>query len=84
MTTAPTDTALVPNNTLITATPEEGRRLAVHMAQLIIRFTQPDEAVRNALRPGYSSNAADLIAISHVVAHEFATIARANRYWRAD
>jgi Hexameric tyrosine-coordinated heme protein (HTHP) len=37
---------LVPGNTLITATPEEGRHLAVKMARLIIKLTQPDEAKR--------------------------------------
>ncbi|WP_206431639.1 hexameric tyrosine-coordinated heme protein [Deinococcus psychrotolerans] len=73
---------LVPGNTLITATPDEGRVLAVRMAQLIIKFTQPDAKVRETIRPGYSTNAADLIAITHTVALEFATIAAANHYWR--
>ena len=72
---------LVPGGSLITRTPEEGRQLAVHMARLVIKFTQPDAAIREALRPGYASNAAELIAITHTVALEFATIA-ANNYWR--
>jgi hypothetical protein len=37
---------LVPNNSLITKTPEEGRQLAVKMARLIIKITQPDAEVR--------------------------------------
>ncbi|WP_161880937.1 hexameric tyrosine-coordinated heme protein [Deinococcus alpinitundrae] len=73
---------LIPGNSLITATPDEGRLLAVRMAQLVIKFTQPDTKVRELLRPGYSTNAADLIAITHTVALEFATIAAANHYWR--
>lgn len=72
---------LVPNNTLITSTPEEGRALAVKMARLIIKSTQPDAAVREKLRPEYANDAAMLIAIGQTVAIEFATIAKANNYW---
>lgn len=74
--------ALVPNNTLITATPEEGRELALKMARLVIRATQPDDEVRGRLRPVYAENPDALIAIGHVVALEFATVAAANDYWR--
>ena len=74
--------ALVPNNTLITATPEEGRQLAVRMARLVVRTTQPDEDERRELREEYASDAASLIAVAQVVATEFATIAAANDYWR--
>jgi len=42
--------ALVPNNSLITETPEEGRQLAVKLARLIIKLTQPDEEKRKQLR----------------------------------
>jgi glycerate-2-kinase len=73
---------LVPKNTLITSTPEEGRQLAVKMARLIIKATQPDAEVREKLRPVYAENAAMLIAIGQTVASEFATIAAANNYWR--
>jgi Hexameric tyrosine-coordinated heme protein (HTHP) len=72
---------LVPSNSLITATPEEGRHLAVKMARLIIKFTQPDEAKRQELRELYANNPLMLISISQVVATEFATIAAANNYW---
>ncbi len=72
---------LIPNNTLLTATPEEGRQLAVKMARLIIKATQPDIAIREELRKVYATDAAMLIAISQVVATEFATIAAANKYW---
>jgi len=73
---------LVPNNSLLTKTPEEGRQLAVKMARLIIKVTQPDAAIREKLRPVYADDASMLIAIGQTVATEFATIAAANNYWR--
>ena len=66
----------------ITPSPEEGRRLAVLMARRTIRATQPDEQARDQLRQEYAHDAGDLIAVAHVVAVEFATIAAANNYWR--
>ncbi|SCB33676.1 hexameric tyrosine-coordinated heme protein [Rhizobium hainanense] len=74
-------TSLVPTNSLITATPDEGRQLAIKMARLVIKATQPDEAIRQKLREIYENDAALLIQISQVVASEFATIAAANNYW---
>lgn len=73
---------LVPNDSLITNTPEEGRQLAVKMARLIIKITQPDAAIREKLRPIYAEDAAMLLAVGQTVATEFATIAAANNYWR--
>lgn len=75
--------ALVPGNSLITATPEEGRQLAMKMARLVIRVTQPDAARREVMREEYANNPMMLIAIGQTVATEFATIAAANDYWRA-
>lgn len=76
------DSTLIPNNTLITATPEEGRQLAIKMARLVIKATQPSAEIRDQLRTTYGSDAAMLIQVSHVVAIEFQTIAAANNYWR--
>jgi hypothetical protein len=73
---------LVPGNSLITPTPEEGRALAMKMARLIIKATQPDAAIREKLRPVYAEDAGMLIAIGQTVALEFATIAAANDYWK--
>jgi glycerate-2-kinase len=73
---------LVPGNTLLTKTPEEGRQLAIKMARLIIKATQPDASVREKLRHVYAENPAMLIAVGQTVAQEFATIAAANNYWR--
>jgi hypothetical protein len=73
---------LVPNNSLLTETPEEGRQLAVKLARLIIKLTQPDEEKRKQLREVYGNDAMMLIAIGQTVATEFATIAAANNYWK--
>jgi len=75
-------TTLIPNNTLMTDTPEEGRALAIKLSRLIIKATQPDEAARNKMRDVYANDPAMLIRIGQVVATEFATIAAANNYWR--
>jgi hypothetical protein len=74
--------ALIPNNTLLTATPEEGRQLAVHISRLIVKATQPDAQRREQLREVYANDAAMLLAVTQTVALEFATIAAANNYWR--
>ena len=73
---------LIPNNTLITATPEEGRQLAVKMARLIIKLTQPDADKRTEQREVYANDPIMLIQIGQTVALEFATIAKANNYWK--
>lgn len=73
---------LVPGNTLLTDTPEEGRALAIAIARKTIGAMQPDAEVRQVLRPAYASDADSLTAAGHVVAVEFATIAAANNYWR--
>ncbi|WP_323005324.1 hexameric tyrosine-coordinated heme protein [Pseudorhodobacter sp.] len=67
--------------TLITATPEEGYNLAVKMARVAVKMTQPDAEVREKLRPVYANDADALIASSQVVATHFATVAAANGYW---
>jgi Hexameric tyrosine-coordinated heme protein (HTHP) len=73
---------LVPGGTLITATPEEGRALALTMTRHMIHNIQPDLDVLKSGRPKYSTNPDSLIACSQVVAIEFQTIAAANNYWR--
>ena len=73
---------LVPGGTLMTATPEEGRALAITMARHTIHKIQPDLDVLKGGRPNYAANPDSLIAASQVVAIEFQTIAAANEYWR--
>ncbi len=67
---------------LITKTPAEGYDLAVKLARVAVKMTQPDAAMREKLRPVYAADADSLIASSQVVATHFATVAAANGYWR--
>jgi Hexameric tyrosine-coordinated heme protein (HTHP) len=67
--------------TLITATPEAGYELAIHLSRLAVKFTQPSAEVRERLHQGYSENFDSLIAVSNVVAINFQTVAKANNYW---
>ncbi len=68
--------------TLKTATPQEGYDLAVKLARVAVKLTQPEAEVRERLRPDYAKDADALIAVSQVVATHFATVAAANNYWR--
>jgi len=73
---------LVPGNSLITASPEDGRALAVLIARNTIHAIQPEAEI---LRRGRGENAADpdtRTSAAHVISIEFATIAAANNYWR--
>ena len=81
MTQAPPE-PLVPNNTLITRSPEEGRALAIALARHSIHAMQKDVETLKSGRLRYADDPDALIAASHVVAVEFATIAAANNYWR--
>lgn len=74
---------LVPGGTLITATAEEGRALALAIARHTIHNIQPDLDALVAGRPRYATDPHALISAAHVVAVEFATIAAANGYWRS-
>ena len=67
---------------LKTEIPQEGYVLAVKVARVAIKMTQPDAEVRDKLRPVYAENADALIASSQVVATHFATVAATNDYWR--
>ncbi len=73
----------MPGGTLITATPDEGRALALTLARHSIHNIPPDLDVLQSGRPVYSVDPDSLIAAGQVVAIEFQTIAAANDYWRA-
>jgi len=73
---------LIPENSLITATPEDGRQLAMTMARRVIKATQPDDAVRLRLRDVYANHAMALLQVGQTVAIEFATVTAANNYWK--
>lgn len=67
---------------LITASPAEGRQLAVILARKSIAAIQPDPEIRKQLRPDYAQDTLQLIASAQVIAIEFQTIAMANNYWQ--
>lgn len=67
---------------LKTDTPEAGYDLAVKLARVAVKLTQPDADVRDRLRPEYAEDSDALIAVSQVVPTHFATVAAANGYWR--
>jgi hypothetical protein len=67
--------------TLLTKNPQAGYDLAIKLARTAVKLTQPSDEVRKSLRQAYAENAHDLIAVSHVVAVNFQTIAAANNYW---
>lgn len=68
---------------LKTSNPQEGLDLAIKLSRRSIKAVQPDDEVRNKLRPVYAENADSLIASSHVIALNFQTIAAANNYWNS-
>lgn len=68
--------------TLITDTPQAGYDLAVKLARVAVKLTQPDAQIRDELREVYGRNADSLIASSQVVATHFQTVAAANNYWK--
>ena len=67
--------------TLKTSTPQEGFELAIKLARMGVKYTQPSDEVRTRLRPEYAGDAASLTAASQVVAVHFQTVAAANGYW---
>lgn len=68
--------------TLITATPQEGRELAIKMARKSIAAIQTDPEIRKKLRNEYATDTAQLIDSAQVIAIEFQTVAQANNYWK--
>jgi len=67
---------------LITETPQEGFELAIKMARMGVKYTQPSAEARDALRGGYANDADSLTWASQVVALNFQTVAQANNWWR--
>jgi nucleoside diphosphate kinase len=68
--------------TMITASPQEGRELAMKLARKSIAAIQPNSENRKGLRKDYAEDTAQLIASSQVIATEFQTIAMANNFWK--
>ncbi|MBW7930538.1 MAG: hexameric tyrosine-coordinated heme protein [Gammaproteobacteria bacterium] len=68
--------------TLQTATPQEGFELAIKLARMGVKYTQPAADARDRLRPAYADDVNALIASSQVIAINYQTVAAANDYWR--
>ena len=69
-------------SSLRTATPQQGFDLAVKMARVGVKLTQPSAEIRDRLRADYAEDTTQLIASSQVIAIHFQTVAAANDYWR--
>jgi hypothetical protein len=67
---------------LKTETPQAGFELAVKLARVGVKVTQPSDEVRSHLRAAYEQDTAQLMAASHGIAVHFQTVAAANNYWR--
>ena len=68
--------------TLITPDAQSGYDLAVKLARVAVKMTQPDADIRDKLRKDYETDADALIMASSVVATHFSTVAAANNYWK--
>ena len=67
---------------LITDTPQEGYELAIKLARMGVKYTQPDPDIRSKLRHVYENDADSLTLVSQVIAIHFQTVAAANNYWK--
>ena len=67
---------------LITATPLEGRQLAILMVRKTVGTIQRDGKVKHAARDIYAGDPMMLMRAVELVNKEFAIIAIANNYWR--
>jgi len=67
---------------LIMVTQEKGCDLAVRLSRVAIRMSQPKVDPRDLIRLEYAQDANALIALSHVLATSFATIAMTNVDWK--
>ena len=68
--------------TLSTEPPQAGCELAIKLARVAIRLTQPDAEACEWMQPDDAEDSDALIAASHVAATHFATLAAANAHWR--
>lgn len=66
---------------LKTDNPQEGFELAIKLARMGVKYTQPDMEVLKRGRKDYGSNAQFLIQASQVISIHFQTVAKANNYW---
>lgn len=67
---------------LITATPLEGRQLAIKMVRKTIGTIQQDGDAKMRVRHKYAEDPMMLMRAAELVSIEFRLIAEANNYWR--
>jgi hypothetical protein len=67
---------------LITATPLEGRNLAILIVRKTVGTIQRDGKVKHQVRAIYAKDPEMLMRAVELVNLEFAIIAKANNYWR--
>ena len=67
---------------LITATPLEGRTLAITIVRKTVGAIQRDSTIKHAVRDIYEKDPMMLMRAVELVNMEFAIIAEANNYWR--
>lgn len=67
---------------LITATPFEGRQLAIKIVRKTIGTIQTDSEAKHRVRAKYAEDPEMLMNAAELIAIEFKTIAIANDYWR--
>ncbi len=68
--------------TLFVKTPQDGFELAIKLARMGVKYTQPDMEKLKKGRAQYADDAQFLIAASQVIAIHYQTIAKANNYWK--
>ncbi len=68
--------------TLITATPLEGRMLAMTIVRKTIGTIQRNKDAKHRVRKMYAEDPVMLMRAVELVNMEFAIIAKANNYWR--
>ena len=69
---------------LITATPLEGRTLAITIVRKTIGTIQTDGPTKHKVRAIYADDPMMLMRAAELVNMEFAIIAKANKYWKKD
>ncbi len=67
---------------LVTATPLEGRQLAITLVRKTIGSIQRDAGAKQRVREKYEEDPMMLMRAAELVAIEFRVIAEANDYWR--
>jgi hypothetical protein len=67
---------------LITATPLEGRQLAIKIVRKTIGTIQKDGEAKHRVRKMYAEDPMMLMRAAELVSMEFKIIAEANNYWK--